>query len=153
MQTGQPDMLIRTAHQHDFIALWPLFQGMGHIDEQSLVAQRLVRFTQSPDHFLPVACLDEDIVGYAWAQDYGFHLRAGKSVVRLYDLYVAPERRGKGVGRQLFVAVRVWASQQRMATWLQWQASQSAVLFYEQLGFKGESCPDPEHPFFEIAFT
>jgi hypothetical protein len=31
-----------------------------------------------------------------------------------------------------------------------WQASPKAVVFYERLGFKGDPCPQPKYPFFEI---
>ncbi|HEY8744951.1 MAG TPA: GNAT family N-acetyltransferase [Chloroflexota bacterium] len=47
-------------------------------------------------------------------------------------------------------AVRQWATDQQ-ATWLEWQANTAALPFYERLGFTGDPCSDPEHPFFEIA--
>ena len=52
----------------------------------------------------------------------------------------------------MFNGVLNWARKERV-NWLQWQASESAVKFYEKLGYSGDPCPDPEHPFFEIEFS
>ena len=60
--------------------------------------------------------------------------------------------RKQGIGTLLFNSVVNWARKERV-NWLQWQASESAVKFYEKLGYSGDPCPDPEHPFFEIEFS
>src|SRR5207248_250190 len=95
----------------------------------------------------------ERLLGYAAAQDYGDHLRAGKEgrVARLHDLYVREHDRRLGVGTLLMEAVVHWASGR--VRYLQWQAHEiSAAPFYTRLGYQGEPCPQPEYPSFEITF-
>jgi hypothetical protein len=82
------------------------------------------------DHYIPVAILNNKVLGYVWVQDYGPHIRLGHRKARLNDLWC----------------------EKRNVKWLEWQSSESALAFYEKLGFKGERCPDPEHPFFEIEY-
>jgi hypothetical protein len=36
--------------------------------------------------------------------------------------------------------------------WLQWQASPQAVGFYERLGLKADTRPQPEYPYFKLFF-
>lgn len=103
------------------------------------------------DHCIAVAHIDAELVGYAWVQDYGPHLRSGHSTARLHDLFVVEARRLHGVGSSLFAAAREW-SRLRGVRWLEWQSSPSAVAFYERLGLHGDPCPQPDHPFFEIEF-
>jgi GNAT superfamily N-acetyltransferase len=143
---------IRSACSADISHLWPLLRDMGHTDAETRVAQRFSALLDVPDHFLPLALVQHDIVGYAWAQDYGPHLRSGKRTARLHDLYVAPAWRQHGAGRQLFNTVRSWC-EGRAVAWLQWQASEQAVTFYARLGLAGDPCPDPTHPFYEIIFA
>ncbi|MSP13048.1 MAG: N-acetyltransferase [Chloroflexi bacterium] len=132
--------------------MWPLLQDMGYIDSEAGVRQRLTALSLREDHYIPVAAVETLIVGYAWVQDYGPHLRSGARTARLNDLYVLPAWRRHGAGRRLFAAVRAWA-QARGVRWLQWQASRAAIPFYERLGFQGDTVGDlPEHPFFEIDF-
>jgi hypothetical protein len=57
-----------------------------------------------------------------------------------------------GIGRELFIAVRKWCEIKNVR-WLQWQSSEKAIPFYESFGLKGDRCPDPVHPFFEIEFN
>jgi GNAT superfamily N-acetyltransferase len=132
--------------------LWALFQDMGKTDSEENVRDRVADIRKDPQHFLSAAFAGDLAVGYAWAQDYGPHLRSGQGVVRLHDLYVAPNSRRQGTGARLFAASRDWAEERR-ATWLQWQAGREALAFYQHLGLKGEPCPDPEHPFFEILLS
>jgi GNAT superfamily N-acetyltransferase len=150
MQTT-PTIAIRAAQPRDFAGLWPLLCDMGKTDSEVAARQRFGQLVQTPTHLLVIALSYDQIAGYAWAQDYGPHLRIGKSTVRLHDLYTVTTWRKHGVGRQLFTAVRQWC-RERGTTWLQWQASQHAVPFYAQLGLIGDPCPDPEHPFYEIEF-
>lgn len=104
------------------------------------------------DHRLAVAARAGRAVGYGWAQNYGPHLRTGESIVRIHDLYVEPEERRRGIGRAIFMHLRAWAAEQG-ARYLQWQASQDALAFYDALGLTGDPCPDPDHPFFEVVLA
>ncbi len=67
------------------------------------------------------------------------------------DLYVDALYRRHGHGRALFERVESWA-RARGVRWLQWQSARAALGFYERLGLTGDSCPDPDHPEFEIDF-
>jgi GNAT superfamily N-acetyltransferase len=125
---------------------------MGKTESEERVRDRVSAIRKDPHHFLSAAFAGDQAIGYAWAQDYGAHLRSGQRIVRLHDLYVTPNSRRQGIGARLFATSRDWAEKQR-ATWLQWQAGREALAFYQQLGLKGEPCPDPEHPFFEILLS
>jgi len=140
---------VRVALPVDAPRMFPLLEAMGKVDGRRPMAARLERLLASEDHFIAIAALGDDLVGYAWAHDRGPHLRTGWRTVRLNDLYVDVAHRRRGAGRRLFVAAREWA-RRRGARWIEWQASGDALGFYEQLGLKGEPCPDPGHPFFEI---
>ena len=142
---------VRHATSEDWDVVWSLLQGMGKVGPMEAARQRFERIVRSPDHYLPVAVSPDGIVGYAWAQDYGAHLRTGDRTARLHDLFVRPDHRGRGIGAAIFQAAREWARQEGVR-YLEWQASLSAVPFYERLGYSGDPCPQPEHPFFEIDF-
>ena len=142
----------RPARDEDFPMLWPMLAAMGQTEQdERVVRERAARLIADSAHAVLVAEADGALLGYAWAHDYGPHLRSGKRAVRMNDLYVADSARRGGAGRRLFEAVGRWADD-RGATWLQWQASEPALPFYERLGLTGVPCPDPEHPFFEIQF-
>jgi GNAT superfamily N-acetyltransferase len=143
---------VRPAEDGDWLAVWPLLQAMGQVDAEAGTRWRFKEIVRDNRQFLPVPLIDDRIAGYAWAHHGPLHLRAGRSTVRLNDLFVAPEWRRRGVGGCLLGAVQQWAMAQQ-ATWLEWQASNAALPFYERLGFTGDPCPDPEHPFFEITLA
>lgn len=109
------------------------------------------RILADPLHLLAVAQLEQDLSGYAWAQNYGPHLRAGFATARLHDLFVHKAHRKRGVGKGLLEHVKNWAKGEGI-TYLQWQANHRSTGFYEALGLEAISDPDPEHPFFEVEF-
>ncbi len=126
---------------------------MGGADSEAASQERVLQIVERSDHYVPVALAGAELVGYAWAQDYGPHLRGGAHTARLHDLYVVPEWRRRGIGRQLFEAVRIWAAGHAIR-WLQWQASTAAVPFYARLGLVGDTRSDlQERPFYEIDFA
>jgi GNAT superfamily N-acetyltransferase len=142
-------VVVRDAIELDWPELWPLLAAMGKVGPPDGVATRFRLALDAADQLLCVAIRDEHVVGYAWAQDRGAHLRSGRRTVRLNDLFVLPECRRSGVGRQLFERSVAWAKA-RGARWIEWQASSDAVGFYERLGLRSHPDPDPEHPYFEI---
>lgn len=143
---------VREATCDDFANALPMLTAMGNVAEvDPQLGERFANAAADPSHLLLVAERDGSLLGYVWAQDYGPHLRSGHRTVRWNDLFVDQRARRQGVGRALFIEVEAWA-RKRGVRWLQWQASESAVGFYERQGLKGDPCPDPTHPFFEIEF-
>jgi GNAT superfamily N-acetyltransferase len=64
---------------------------------------------------------------------------------------VRPGRRLAGVGRALMAAVSQWAGQR--VRYLEWQAHRErAASCYQRLGYRGDPCPQPDYPSFEIDF-
>ncbi len=115
---GAEPVAIRPLRRGEVVGLWPLLYGMSHGGAPPPpgdpvppdVATRVARVQGRPEHCLSVAVASGELVGYAWAQDYGPGLRRWWSVARLHDLYVTPGWRRRGVGRTLFEAVREWAA-------------------------------------------
>ncbi len=143
----------RPAQAGDWAQVWPLMQAMGTREPESRVELRYRGAVGDPAWCLVVAELDQELVGYAVAQDYGDHLRGGFDgrVARLHDVFVRPDRRRQGVGGALVEAVRSWAAGR--VRYLQWQAHESrAAPFYERLGYRGAPCPQPDYPEFEVDF-
>lgn len=98
--------------------------------------------------------VEGNLVGYAAVQDYGPHWRTGDHhrIARFHDLQVAPGQRRQGAGRALVEAVVAWA--ERRVRHLEWQAHhERAAGFYERLGYRGQPCPQPDYPTFEITFN
>src|SRR5919199_2524780 len=144
---------IRSATPEDWSAIVPLLEG---VEGQALASndaarRRFDHIVQSHDHYLPVAIVGDRLVGYGWVQDYGPHLRSGARTARLHDLFVDPDHRRLGIGAALFMAIKTWAGDKGVR-YLEWQASLSAVPFYERLGYTGDPCPQPDYPVFEIEF-
>jgi GNAT superfamily N-acetyltransferase len=145
-------MGVRELTVDDWAGLWPLVKGFG---TEFSEAESRGYFEELVDDPRWVALGYDDggeLIGYAAVQDYGTHLRAGRRHHgRLHDLYVVPERRRGGVGRALMDAVEAWASTR--VRYLEWQGHhERAAPFYEKLGYRGEPCPQPDYPTFEIDF-
>jgi GNAT superfamily N-acetyltransferase len=151
MLPHSPETIVRLAQLEDFLNLVPLMKGFAGVRDDGL-EDRFRRVVSSPDFVLVVAELEGGIVGYAMAQGYGPRMRSGEETVRLHDLMVSSEHRRRGVGRALFGAVTDWVMA-RGSRYLEWQSSTSGIAFYESLGLKGDPCPQPEYPFFEIDFS
>ncbi len=148
MPRRSPEMMVRSAQLEDFSNLVPLFAAPEHDG----LEDRFKRVILSHDHVFVVGELEGAIVGYAMAQGYLPHLRSSDETVRLHDLMVVDKYRRRGVGRALFGAVTDWVKA-RGSRYLEWQSSASGIAFYESLGLKGDPCPQPEYPFFEMDFT
>lgn len=144
---------MRPAAEDDWPEIEGLLRAMGFAESQSSeqLERRVREIVGRDDHCLCVAAEGENLLGYAWAQTLGPHLRSGDAIVRLHDRFVREDSRCAGVGRSLFDEVRTWA-EVRGARWLQWHAGTGSVAFYESLGFFPTPSEDETHPFYEIEF-
>jgi len=103
------------------------------------------------DRFIGVAFLDGEPVGAVEAQDYGTSLWRSFRIVRMHDLFVAPDRRRQGIGRELVAAALRWAGARPDPGFVEWQASPAAVPFYESLGLVPDYVTDvPDYPYFSV---
>ncbi len=146
---------VRPLEPRDFVQVLPLLLEMKHVfDEGETLEARFADFCSSKAHGLLGAELEGQLIGYASLQDYGQHLRSGNQhrIVRLHDLFVLEQCRRQGVGRLLLEGILVWC-RARPIRFLEWQAGAEAVPFYERLGYKGEACPQPDYPSFEVDFA
>ncbi|WP_280837529.1 GNAT family N-acetyltransferase [Micromonospora sp. A200] len=153
VRPGAP-VTVRPLGSADWPALWPMLRDMGVTDEPPEAHRaRYLYLLADPRWVILGAEAGGDLLGYAAAQDHGPHLRGGDEhrTARLHDLYVRPELRRGGVGRSLLAAVREWAATR--VRHLEWQAHhERAAPFYERLGHRGDPCPQPDHPTFQIHF-
>ncbi|WP_375425347.1 GNAT family N-acetyltransferase [uncultured Friedmanniella sp.] len=134
-------------------ALWPMLQAMGTGSEEPAARARFERLRRDPCWSLVGCHAGDRLVGYAAAQDRGTHVRTGDEhrTARLHDLYVDPAVRRQGLGRSLMAAVVDWAGGR--VRYLEWQAHETrSAPFYLRLGYRGDPCPQPEYPTFEIDF-
>jgi GNAT superfamily N-acetyltransferase len=143
-------LVIRHVTDEDIEGIWPIIMGNSDNNKEAFIS-RVKQKKLLENHYIPVAIFDYEVVGYGWVHDYGQHLRVGHRTARLNDLFVHEEFRNRGIGREIFLSVDQWCKN-RNVKWLQWQSSEKATSFYERLGHKGERCPDPDHPFFEIEY-
>jgi GNAT superfamily N-acetyltransferase len=91
------------------------------------------------------------LLGYGLAQDFGPGLRSTFTTGRVHDLFVDPDARRTGTGKALMDFIFSWASARPQAMILDWQASPSAVAFYEALGFTPDRIGDfPDYPGFTL---
>ena len=146
---------IRSLEPRDFAQTFPLLLEMKHVhDEGEVLEARFSEFCLNQAYGLLGAELEGKLLGYALVQDYGPHLRAGNHyrTARLHDLFVLEPYRRQGIARALLNGVKAWC-QSRPIRFLEWQAGSEALGFYERLGYKGESCPQPDFPSFEVDFS
>lgn len=148
-------MDVRALTNGDWRSLWPFLEAMGTASTQADAKKRFSSLLLD-DRWLLLGSAGThtpDLVGYAAVQDYGPHLRSGNlhRTARLHDLFVQPEARRQGIGRALMQGVVRWATSR--VRYLEWQAHETgAAPFYERLGYRGERCPQPDYPTFEVTF-
>jgi GNAT superfamily N-acetyltransferase len=146
------EIKIRQATTEDITTLYPLLVKMGSTDSENSVKKRLNSFLEDKNQYIAVAVYERNIIGYAWVQSYGEHLRGGEITARFNDLFVDSDYRNLGAGKLLFEEIKQWAEKNKVK-YLQWQASSTATKFYDKLGLKGDTKSDlEEHPFYEIEF-
>jgi GNAT superfamily N-acetyltransferase len=144
--------IIRAAQVSDWDQFHPFLEHDRPIDSLENAFSRFQNRLESSLHGVFVAELDAEIVGIAMAHEWDYYLMSGHKQIRFSSLYVKPEHQKKGIGKALFEFTRDWAKDNG-ATWFEWYASQSAIGFYERLGFLGNAQPDPENPYYEIDFS
>ena len=114
---------------------------------------RFARFPADASWCLPVAHAQGSgrLIGYGLAQDFGPGLRATYTTGRVHDLFVDPDTRLGGTGRALMDFIFDWSRARPQPMILDWQASPSAIGFYEALGFTADRVGDfPEYPGFTL---
>lgn len=145
--------MIRPLTAADWPGFWPMLHDMGTDDDEPTARERYLELLTDPRWGILTADVDRALVGYVAIQDYGPHLRLGSlhRIARMHDLYVRPEYRRRGIGRELMQGAATWTA--RHARYLEWQAgAATSAPFYERLGYHGEPCPQPEYPTFVIDF-
>lgn len=112
---------------------------------------RFAQFVANDSWCLPVAQERTRLIGYGLAQDFGPGLRATFTTGRVHDVFVDPETRLGGTGRALMNFIFGWSRARPQPMILDWQASPSAIGFYEALGFTADRVGDfPEYPGFTL---
>ena len=98
---------VRPARRSDCRAVARMIEELAkHHGDVPLISEDALRasvFTTEPWLTILVAERDERLVGYAGLVR-GFKLHFGQRTLDLHHLYIAPDMRGKGVGRQLIDA-------------------------------------------------
>jgi GNAT superfamily N-acetyltransferase len=144
---------VRAARPSDWESVYPfLITTDRPLDSLEAAFQRYSRKLDSELECVLVAVEGEEIIGVALAHQWDDYLMSGRKQIRFSTLHVLPDQRRRGAGRALFEGIIQW-SESVGATWLEWYASPAAVPFYERLGFRGVTCPQPEYPYFEIEFA
>jgi GNAT superfamily N-acetyltransferase len=119
----------------DFIRRLAEYERLLHEVRITLADVETLLFGDAPRAFCDIAELDGEAVGFAfWF--YNLSTFEGRHGLYLEDLFVAPEARGKGVGKALLanLARRCVAEDLRRLEWavLDWNAA--AQAFYDSLG-------------------
>jgi GNAT superfamily N-acetyltransferase len=136
-------LVIRRAKPKDAESVWKLLQGLAVYeklgDRVTGSARQLARHMAGPKKIVDifVAEQDGDLIGYAMYYLIYSSFRT-QPMMWLEDLFVQPERRGTGAGRELIHAVARDA--ERLGCWrLSWAVlewNEPAIGFYERLGAK-----------------
>jgi GNAT superfamily N-acetyltransferase len=133
-------MIIRALAAGDRAGWEPLWQGYLEFYQTRLAPQvsevTFARLTGGRDPMgALVADEDDTIVGIAHWITHRSCWTAG-DYCYLQDLFVAPDRRGRGIGRKLIEAVYAEAQRRGCSRvyWLTHETNKSAMLLYDRIG-------------------
>ena len=142
MEQAWEQAAIRAAGVDDVAVILELVRALGAYekaracditaDEATL---REALFGAQPGAEVLLACEGAAVVGFA-VFFHNFSTWRGKRGLYLEDLFVRPEARGRGYGRQLFLAVAQIARQRDCARmdWSVLDWNEPAIAFYRSLG-------------------
>lgn len=132
-------IVIRNATAADAEALWRINRDtLGYRYKLEDTRRQLGELAARPGHFIAVAQLGEDVVGYIHAADYeGIYFPPLKNIVALA---VNPAAQKNGAGRALLAAAEQWAKDCGAAgvRLNSSEARTGAHAFYERCGYKSE---------------
>ncbi len=142
---------VRRALETDWDMFYPFLEYDRPVDSLEAAFTRFKQQLESDSQGILVAELEGRIVGIAMAHVWQEYIMSGRKQIRFSSLYVHPEYQRLGIGKALFETTRDWAKSIG-GTWFEWYASQSAIAFYNRLGYSGTTDSDSAHPFYEIKF-
>jgi GNAT superfamily N-acetyltransferase len=141
--TKHTDFQIRQAHVEDVPIILELIRDLAAYerapDEVTATEEQLVEvfFGERPAAEVLLAFEEQSAVGFA-VYFYNFSTWLGRPGLYLEDLFVKPEKRGKGYGRALLVELAKIARESdcgRME-WAVLDWNEPAIKFYRSLGAK-----------------
>jgi hypothetical protein len=81
----------RKATADDWKKVFPLLIQMGLVRDAEMSRKLFEQFVHYPQHCIVVAEKNQELVSYAWLQNYGAHLRTSDITVRLNDMFISSE--------------------------------------------------------------
>lgn len=99
-------MHIRKMALQDIDQIATLCKQFGYPAQSEQISERFVRISQSSEHQLFVADIDEGVIG--WVHVHGVHSLGSDSYVEIRGIVVDGARRQQGVGRQLMEQAEQW---------------------------------------------
>ena len=121
----------------DFIVALAQYEELAHEVSATLPDLKETLFGENPCAEALICIADDQPVGFAlFFRSYSTFL--AKPGIHLEDLFVLPEHRNKGYGKQLLDAV-IAIAQKRLYGRVEWNVldwNKSAIKFYQQMGAK-----------------
>lgn len=139
---------VRPCGAEDVEEIVRLASLMGRVGPGTEVMDRARHICELADHLLCIATTRGRILGYAWAQDYGTHLRTGERIVRIHDLASSRTIGAGALGEHCSPSFAIGRRSGTQPTFTGNPAKPPSPS--SALGLTGDPCPDPDHPFFEL---